>query len=438
MTSSSWEILPLGGVADIRVSNVDKRSVSGELPVRLCNYLDVYQQPYLTANRPYMGATATAAEVERFRVRAGDVLITKDSETPDDIAIPAVICSAPPDLVCGYHLAILRPGPRVDPTWLAKQLTGNAAKRYFGCVASGSTRYGLSNSAIARYPVALPPIEEQTHAAGILRTLDETICKTEQLIAKLKQVKQGLLHDLLTRGIDDNGELRDPERNPDMFRDSPLGLIPCHWDVKPVEELLADVDPAMRSGPFGSALLKSELAESGIPLLGIDNVHVERFDTTYTRFVSLGKAAELSRYTVRPGDVMITIMGTVGRCCVVPDSIGDALSSKHVWTLTFDTERYSPLLACLQFNYAPWVLGHLARDEQGGIMSAIRSGTLRTTRMPVPPPFEIRQIEAVLVESSRRVSLEEAHLLKLNLLKQGLAEDLLSGRVRAVHSGSIA
>ena len=73
----------------------------------------------------------------------------------------------------------------------------------------------------------------------------------------------------------------------------------------------------MRSGPFGSALLKHELVEAGIPLLGIDNVHVERFEATFSRFVTPQKFRELERYAVRPRDLMITIMGTVGRCCLV-------------------------------------------------------------------------------------------------------------------------
>jgi len=127
---------------------------------------------------------------------------------------------------------------------------------------------------------------------------------------------------------------------------------------------------------------------------------------------------------------MITIMGTVGRCCIVPDDVGKALSSKHVWTLTVDEERYSPLLACLQINHAPWVLRHFARDEQGGIMSAIRSETLRTAVLPVPPPFEVRVIEGVLATHSERIERETDAVAKLRLLKNGLMEDLLTGRVR--------
>ena len=82
-----------------------------------------------------------------------------------------------------------------------------------------------------KFPWRLPPLPEQRRIAEILDTLDEAIRKTEQVIAKLQQMKQGLLHDLLTRGIDDNGELRDPDRHPEQFKDSPLGRIPREWEV---------------------------------------------------------------------------------------------------------------------------------------------------------------------------------------------------------------
>src|ERR1700674_915348 len=102
-----WREEPLGGVAAVRVSNVDKKSRPFEIPVRLCNYLDVYGEQYLDSSHPYMVATATPSEVTRFGLRAGDVLVTKDSETPDDIGVAAVMDAAPADLVCGYPLAIV-------------------------------------------------------------------------------------------------------------------------------------------------------------------------------------------------------------------------------------------------------------------------------------------------------------------------------------------
>ncbi len=96
-------------IVDIRVSNVDKHAKDGEIPVQLCNYVDVYNNDRITHNIRFMRATATLNEIERFRLETGDVLITKDSEVWTDIGVPAFVEYAAQDLVCGYHLALLRP-----------------------------------------------------------------------------------------------------------------------------------------------------------------------------------------------------------------------------------------------------------------------------------------------------------------------------------------
>ncbi len=268
--------------------------------------------------------------------------------------------------------------------------------------------------------------------------MDEAIAKTEAVIAKLRQVRAGLLHDLLTRGLDPHGQLRDPIAHPEQFHASPLGQIPKEWTVETIQQLLSPASHSMRSGPFGSSLLKQELKLSGIPLLGIDNVHVERFVASYTRFVGEDKFQELEQYSVRPLDIMITIMGTVGRCCVVPEDIGTALSSKHAWTITLNQECYSPHLACWQLNHAEWALRQLRVDEQGGVMTAIRSETLRRLRLPVPTTKEKNLIEHILFTQTRGIEAEEAELAKLRQLKSGLMSDLLTGRVRVPATVALA
>ncbi|MGR3822543.1 MAG: restriction endonuclease subunit S [Salipiger marinus] len=295
--------------------------------------------------------------------------------------------------------------------------------------ASGTTFLEISGSEFADIDLSMPPTDEAVKIAEILDTLDAAIRGTEAVVAKLKAMKQGLLHDLLTRGIDANGDLRPPQPEaPHLYKQTPLGWLPKEWDVCEMQVLLAPVDPAMRSGPFGSALLKEELVSEGIPFLGIDNVFVERFDRNYKRFVTQGKFLQLRRYAVRPDDLMITIMGTVGRCCLVPEDVGDALSSKHTWTISLDQSKYSPYLAMLQVNYSDWVLRHFSKDQQGGTMSAIRSETIRSTMLPVPPRDEQDGIEAILTEMSTRLREEQTMLDKLRLQKSGLMDDLLTGR----------
>jgi len=269
---------------------------------------------------------------------------------------------------------------------------------------------------------------EQSKIAKILATVDRAIEQTEALIAKQQSIKAGMMHDLLTRGIDEHGNLRSEKTH--QFKDSPLGRIPVEWDVKQLHSLLADVDPPMRSGPFGSALLKEELLDFGIPMLGIDNVFPEKFVSDFKRFVSPKKAFQLKRYLVRPRDLMITIMGTVGRCCMVPEDLGEALSSKHVWTISLDQSKYSPYVACLQINNSPWVLNHFSKDTQGGIMASIRSETLKSMSLPVPPIFEMQKIESCLKNISNILTTNIDFALKLSSLKTALMQDLLAGKVR--------
>lgn len=336
--------------------------------------------------------------------------------TACEMAANQALCALLPPLACDrdylyHHLDYIR------PEWLKHS--------------GQTTQANISGATVRAHVVRLPPRREQQKIAEIFDTLDTAIHETEAIIAKLKFVKQGLLNDLLTRGIGTNGELRPPQTEaPHLYKSSPLGWIPNEWETKQLSDLLADVDPAMRSGPFGSALLKQELTEVGVPLLGIDNVHTECFVTDYTRFVTPRKFAQLARYAVRPSDLMITIMGTVGRCCLVPEDVGLALSSKHTWTISLDQNAYSPYLAMLQVNYSPAVLGHFARDQQGGTMAAIRSETLRSTRLPVPPREEQHLMEERLRALSTRIDLEADSLAKRHAEKSGLMDDLLTGRVR--------
>ena len=117
---SAWpSVKPLRRLASIRSSNVDKVIEEGEEHVRLCNYVDVYYNDRITDLIEFSEGSAKQSEIEKFGLKPGDVVITKDSETPDDIAVPALVESSAEGAVCGYHLAILRPRPNVmDSTYL--------------------------------------------------------------------------------------------------------------------------------------------------------------------------------------------------------------------------------------------------------------------------------------------------------------------------------
>lgn len=160
---------PLKYIAGVRVSSVDKKSVDGQIPVRLCNYTDVYYRESIAPDQEFMAATATPEQVERFRLVPGDTVITKDSETPDDIGIASFVTRSAPDLVCGYHLAVIRPDSDVvDPRYLFWALRSRGARAQFSAAATGVTRFGLRTDAIKSVRVHVSSLDEQRSIASFL------------------------------------------------------------------------------------------------------------------------------------------------------------------------------------------------------------------------------------------------------------------------------
>ena len=240
-----WEVRRLRTIAEMRVSNVDKHSRDGEQPIRLCNYVDVYKADRIRAEMPLMTATAASVEIERFRLRAGDVLITKDSEAWNDIGVPALVEGTEDNTICGYHLALLRPfSGCVRGGFLFRAVQSSAVAYQFHVHANGVTRYGLTHNAIKSVWVPLPPPSEQ---AAIVRFLDHAdrrirryIRAKEKLIDLLEEQKQAMVHEAVTGRID--VRTGRPYRN---YKDSGaewLGRMPEHWERRRLKTLLRPVD----------------------------------------------------------------------------------------------------------------------------------------------------------------------------------------------------
>src|SRR5690606_10178434 len=154
-----------------------KKTVPGEPEVRLCNYVDVYQNDSITPDLDLMRATASVDQVRTFRVLAGDTIVTKDSETAEDIAIPAFVRQSTPDMVCGYHLAIVRPLHEIHPKYLYWALSSIGFRRQMAALATGVTRVGLRHEAIGSGVIPLPPLEQQRRIGDFLDAETARIAK---------------------------------------------------------------------------------------------------------------------------------------------------------------------------------------------------------------------------------------------------------------------
>lgn len=196
-----WTVAALGDIAEIAFSGVDKKTVEGEVPVRLCNYTDVFYNRTIHRDLPFLSPSATPAERDRWAPKKGDVPFTKDSETPDEIGVPAHVAEDLPDVLCGYHLGRARPDPtRVTGPFLAAALRTHRTRREFARRANGVTRFGLTLNATRTIPVPLPPLRNQRAISSVLDSVDHTISDADVSAERAARLRDMLSAALLPTG----------------------------------------------------------------------------------------------------------------------------------------------------------------------------------------------------------------------------------------------
>lgn len=236
-----WEVNRLKYLAKIRPSNVDKKINEEEVSVLLCNYVDVYKNDFITETLEYMKATATKEEIEKFRLYKYDVIVTKDSETPNDIGVPAMVnIDNNFELVCGYHLTFIRTKEnKLSGSYLFRLLQSNRIRHYLSSNANGVTRFGLTTSVFADIVATIPPIKEQQYIANFLNRktaeIDSLIADKEKLIELLQEKRQAIISETVTKGLDPNVKMKDSGIEW-------IGEVPEHWEITKIKRSFINLD----------------------------------------------------------------------------------------------------------------------------------------------------------------------------------------------------
>lgn len=257
--------------------------------------------------------------------------------------------------------------------------------------------------------IRIPSLSNQKKMSDILDNIDEVISITEIVIKKLKQIKQGLLHDLLTRGLGVNGELRDPKSNPEQFIETELGLFPKDWKVYKLDDLAYF--------EMGQSPLSEYVGENqeGLPFLQGN----AEFGTEYP---SPKEFCSEPKKLCEKGDILISVRAPVG-------------------DLNIANQQYviGRGLAAIRFNkvrtkFSWYLMNHWVRNfhrvAQGSTFKAISKGDLEELKLVLPTEEEQEIITERLDELSRSVEMENIYLDKIKNIKQGLMDDLLTGKVR--------
>ena len=391
-----WKAKPLRAVASYVVSNVDKKTAEGELPVRLCNYPDVYHNEFVTQDMQFMSATTTRGQIQKFGLVENDVVITKDSESWDDIGVPALVTQAADDLVCGYHLALLRPHTdEMDGSFLFRVLQAKPVRMQLELAATGVTRFGIPKSAIGCMAVPVPPLVQQRAITAYLdretARIDASIVAKERLLSLLAEKRRALVTRAVTGGLDDSVPL------------STTGIhwlrqIPAHWRVERMRFLAVRVEqgwspPAENREPLAD--------EWGV--IKLNAVNHGRFDESAAKALPLD-IQPLSDLEIRHGDLLITRSNTpslVGDACYVASPKPRLMLCDLIYRLTLVNGVIDARFLAY-FLTTPVGRCQIEMDARGTSASMVKISQehIKDWRVPVPPFEEQRRIVALLTHKT--------------------------------------
>jgi type I restriction enzyme S subunit len=404
-----WQVQRLKLAFTVTASNVDKKSYDDQRSIRLCNYTDVYYNEKITSALDFMEATATDEQIEKFTLRSGDVIITKDSETADDIAIPAYVPSDLPGVICGYHLSMIRPKGGNDGLFLKYLFECDYLKACWEVLANGLTRVGLGQSAIENVVLPIPSTSEQTAIALFLDRetgkIDELIAEQEKLIELLAEKRQATISHAVTKGLNPAALMKDSSV-------AWLGQIPAHWDV---------VSTGYRYEVQLGRMLNEERSQGPDmrPYLRVIDVQWGKINVEDLPLMDFPPDAQL-RYRLKAGDLIVNEGGSyVGRSAIWRGDIDEcyyqkALHRLRPWNCDRDTAEFFLSVMENATNLGVFVAGgnqttidHLTADQ------------LRKHRFAFPPLSEQRSIVEFLGNELSKVDDLNAEASRvIDLLKE--------------------
>ena len=394
-----WQLERLKRVCNVFPSNVDKKMYDGDPLVSLCNYTDVYYNELIVEGMPLMAATATVEQVQKFTLQTDDTIITKDSETPDDIGISAYVPQTLPGVVCGYHLSMVRPMAGTSGRFIKRFFDSGFAKAQMQVAANGLTRVGLSQSALDNLFVPYPPLPEQTAIATFLdhetSKIDALIAEQKNLIALLKEKRQAVISHAVTKGL-----------NPDVpMKDSGvewLGEVPAHWEVGRISAMTHKIT----NGYVGPT--RDILVDDGVRYL--QSLHIKenriRFDDRY--FVTEEWSNQHAKSILQSGDVLVVQTGDIGQVSVVtPEFAGCNCHALIILTPVKSRLTGDWLASVLNSTFG---FHSLLAIQTGALHPHLNCGNVKDLSIPIPPlgeqeliTEEVKRVVAELEELSQEV-----------------------------------
>ncbi|MDZ4850360.1 MAG: type I restriction-modification system subunit M N-terminal domain-containing protein [Pirellulaceae bacterium] len=386
-----WEVQRLKRACCVFPSNIDKKSYDGETPIVLCNYTDVYYNERITRAIEFMPATATTDQIAKFTLRAGDMIITKDSETADDIAVAAFVPQDLPGVVCSYHLSMVRPLPTICGAFVKRLFDSAYAKACFATLANGLTRVGLGQYELDNVELPFPRIAEQTAIAAFLDRetgkIDELVSEQRRLIELLKEKRQAVISHAVTKGLNLNAPMK-----PSGIQW--LGDVPEHWDVKRIKHLVRSIEQGWSPQCEGFPVESKD--EWGVLKVGC--VNTGTFNPSENKLLP-ANLEPLPALAISTGDLLISRANTrelVGRAAVAEADYSNLILCDKLYRLRLERDR------CLPRFLSHYLSSNAARSQielgaTGASASMVNIGQSIILELSIAVPTVMEQAAIVVV-----------------------------------------
>ena len=339
-------------------------------------------------------------------LRKGDIVMCTSSGSASVVGKSAILARAWHGSFGAFCAAIRARAGRIDPNYLAHFLR-SPKFRAWTQRAEGANIKNIRTSEIQTFEIHCPSLKEQERIAAILDKADAIRRKRQQALAEIDALLRATFLDMFG----------DPAANPKGF------------DVEPVQRVLSRDRAGTQSGPFGAALKKNELVAQGIPVWGIENVEHNSFNPTMRLFITPEKFAELERYDVRDGDVLISRAGTVGRMCIARPPVARSVLSTNLVRVSLDHSKMLPEYFVTLFTSFPDRLSRLRANKKDNAFSFLNPGTLKVLDIPQPDiKLQIefaRRVKALArTKSLRAQAMEQANELFCALSQRAFRGEL--------------
>lgn len=403
-----WDTATIGDFLDFK-NGLNKGKEFFGYGTPIVNYTDVYKKRGLKKNDVCGKVSLTRDEIRRFETQKNDVFFTRTSETPEEVGMSSVLLDNIDD--CVFSGFVLRGRPKNDmftPEYCKYCFTTEAVRNAITMGCTYTTRALTNGKQLSAIEIVVPPKPEQEAIAHSLTDIDELMLLLEKQIAKKKAIKQGAMQELLTG----------KRRLPGFFGE---------WETRTLHEISNE----MVDGPFGSNL-KTEhyTTERQVRIIQLSNIGEAGWNNANVKYTTFSHAAELQRCIVQPGSILIAKMMPAGRAIICPDNEKSYILGSDVVKVVPNSSVDSRYL--VYATKSRFYLDQIADDTQGSTRARTSVSKLRKTAILFPEKDEQIAIADILSEMDMEIAALEGKIAKYRQIKQGMMQQLLTGKIRLV------